>query len=186
MSLLRRAQVWSVAVTVSFVLFPFALQAQSMTRFLSTPETQVVTRGDFIRAAVRALGLPESPQKFPATDVRQIPRSLAPFVREAEEHHALDLFDTDLNLRSGITRGEAVYVLARLTDRKAPAATDTFTDVPNDSDFADAVAIALAQQWLKPVRAHFFGIRLPLVGREAQLLLGRIVRSETKTTQELP
>ena len=137
-------------------------------------DSDIVTRGDFIRAAVEAVGL-----KDLAVDQRQdlpyrrIPKALEPYIRVAHKKNALEAFGFDLLLAQGITRGDALRVLTNLTgfDTAKPA---VFKDVKVGTPDERAVRVAVDRGWMEPIDGDLFGVRRMLLGREALALLRKV------------
>lgn len=153
-----------------------AVAATPVSQLLRGADTATVSRGDFLRAAVKALKLPlqETVRDLP---YGRVPAGYLPYVQTAHPKGALSLFGSKLELAKPITRGEAVQLVAKLTGAKAQdPAKVKFTDVKTGTPLADAVALASEQSWIRPLRPRLFGVDRPLTGREAKLFLGRLQR----------
>ena len=160
----------SLPIILLSLLFPFAASA-AVADELRTPDASVVSRGEFIRAAVRVL---EIAPETGGTDYLRVPKALAPYVNAAAERSALEIFGADLGPARGITRGEALAVLAALEDRSARM-TESFRDVPEDSGLRRGVAVALDRDWMEPLRRNLFGVDRMLTGKDARVLLRKVI-----------
>lgn len=175
---------FSLLCTLSILLLlPLGANAATVSDVLSTPPDEAVTRGDFVRAAVQVLDIkvPRRAQ-IDTNFARPVPQALAVYVDAAEELQALQAFGTDGGWSRPILRGEALQVLQRLTGVKPAGIRQSFADVPAGSDLDYAVRAAVENEWMKPVKLPFFGVRRVLSGREAANLL-RIVTGESTRTQ---
>ena len=162
----------TAALTIA-VLAPSAL-AMSAYDAMRVPDDNVVTRGEFIRAAVQVLNL-ENLQVDQRQDLpyRRVAKGLEPYVRIAHKKNALEAFGYDLLLAQGITRGDALRVLVNLTgfDTANPAA---YKDVEVGTPEERAVRVAIDRNWMSPLREDLFGVRRMLTGREALLVLRKV------------
>jgi len=162
----------SVLLSVFFVSVsvPWTASAK-VTDYLKVGDEQTISRGDFIRAAVRSLNISEGSGKRELPFVR-VPELLVPYVEAAHMRRALDIFSNDLQLSRNITRGQAIFIVMRLKslagDRKV-----SFTDVAPGSFEEEAVSAALRKGWVKSESKRFFGVRKLLKGKEARELLQR-------------
>lgn len=141
---------------------------------LQTPGEDVVTRGEFIRAAVLTLDM-ENLQVDQRKDLpyRRVAKGYEPFVRVAHRKNALESFGFDLLLSQGITRGQALRVLVNLTGLDTPRPA-SFKDVEIGTPDERAVRVAIARSWMEPLRNDLFGVRRKLTGDEARLLLRKV------------
>lgn len=162
------------ALFVSLFLIAAPVSVQAMTAhdaLRAYGDEDIVSRGDFIRAAVQVLGL----ESLPVNDSKQlpfrrVPKALEPYVRIAEEKNALESFGSDLLLAQGITRGEALRVLVNLTgiDTAKPA---VFNDVRVGTPDERAVRVAVDREWMQPLRSNLFGVNRKLLMTDALLAL---------------
>jgi len=134
-------------------------------------DSTVISRGDFIRAAVQVLEM-EDMQVDGNIDLpyRRVARGLEKYIRIAHTKDALEAFGYDLLLAQGITRGDALRVLVNLSEKTATTPA-SFKDVRIGSEEEYAVRVAIDQKWMDPIRDDLFGVRRKLTGREAILLL---------------
>ncbi len=137
----------------------------------------VVTRGDFIRSAIKALDIaPVKKGTLPASAGR-VALGLRPYVLAAQQRGALSVFGASLDLRQTITRGEAVAFLAAMQpELKVTTPAPDFSDV-RGKEQERAVSLALELQWMKAQTGNTFGWARPLKGKEATLILQRVARS---------
>jgi len=165
----------AASALVVFLLIPGAVHATTAHDALRGYEDgQVVTRGDFIRAAVQVLNLEDTNvDSQPGLPYRRVARGLEKYVRVAHEKNALEAFGYDLFLAKAITRGDALRVVVNLTgiDTATPA---SFKDVRIGTQIERAVRVAVSRNWMEPIRGDLFGVRRKLVGREAILLLRKV------------
>lgn len=142
---------------------------------LKVTETAPVSRGDFIRAAIRVLEIPteKGRRMLPYTGVTAAYRA---YVQTAEGKGALKIFGNDLQLRKAITRGEALILIQKLQGL-TPASKEkvSFNDV-KESAMQSAVQLAVEKNWMRPLAEKEFGVLKPLKGKEAILFLQRISR----------
>ena len=140
---------------------------------LKVDNDEVVTRGDFIRAAVNILGL--SIKEEVELPYSRVPRGLIPYIATAYDKGALDHLGDDLLLGQGITRGDALVLLVRLMNLDPELfPSRSFRDAPNGTIFGDAVQTAVEHEWMESFSGSLFGVRRILLGQEARLLLGRL------------
>ncbi|MBI5156195.1 S41 family peptidase [Candidatus Peregrinibacteria bacterium] len=162
-----------LGATAVLFLVPLTLSAAPMAQTLATPDGQAVSRGDFIRSAVAAVGIPVQATGKVLPYRRPVPASLQPAIRAAWMDGALAIFGNDLLLSRSITRGEALFVLMKLQGLKARGGvTVHFQDVPPGSDLEAAVQVATEKGWMEPLSTTLFGAARVLTGREARMLLG--------------
>lgn len=134
------------------------------------PDIGEVSRGTFIRAAVRAFELKSQGKE--ALPYRRVPKDMAEIVRAVHERDALTIFGKDLRLATAITRGESIQMTAKLAGlgQSGDGKTD-FRDVRNDTALARAVDVAIDQEWLVPVRSTQFGVVQAITANEAEKML---------------
>ena len=137
-------------------------------------EGDVVTRGDFIRAAVQVLNL-ENTEVDESIDLpyRRVARGLEKYVRVAHEKDALEAFGYDLLLAQGVSRGDALRIVTSLTDLSSSNSV-AFKDVRSGTPEEEAVQVAVEEDWMQPIRDDLFGVRRKLTGREGILLLRKV------------
>lgn len=172
------------AALVSLALFvPAFASAASAADTITTLDSSVVSRGEFLRAAVQVLGVPvDRVQETQHTYDRPVPHAYVPYVRAAEKRGAMDMYGSDLGLGRGITRGEALIILTKLQNLKPSGSAMRFTDV-DDTEQLNAVRVAIEKDWMQPLRSSLFGVRRMLTGSEARLVL-RKVAGESNATVE--
>lgn len=174
MPLMRKLSI----VILSLVFVPQSVFAISASDALRVRDDEVVTRGDFIRAAVQVLNL-ENLEVDQRKDLpyRRVASGYEPFIRVAHKKNALEAFGYDLLLGQGISRGDALRVVVNLTglDTASPAA---FSDVRIGTPEERAVRVAIARSWMEPLRENLFGVRRKLTGREALILLRKAAGEE--------
>jgi len=175
MSIARRFSALITVISLSVFLAPLSSQAASVQDTLRTPDNAVVTRGDFIRAAVQLLHMEntavDTTKELP---FRRVAKGLEQYVRIANEKNALESFGYDLLLAQGITRGQALRVLVNLTgyDTVVPV---SFSDVQVGTPDERAVRVAVGRNWMSPIRDNLFGVRRMLTGSDARLLMRKVV-----------
>jgi carboxyl-terminal processing protease len=175
-----------LAAFVIAVAIPFTSSAAAIADILKTPDAITVSRGDFLRASVIALGLKTDKTVKPANKYsRPVPRTLQPYVVAAEKQKAMTVFGTNLGLSNNITRGEAITLVAKLGKMKPVNRTDYgFSDVTKGSDIEDAVRIAVENDWVKPTRPNLFGLNVHITGAEARQILSRATKEKPTGTVE--
>jgi carboxyl-terminal processing protease len=176
----------AASIAVFWSMLPGLVGAQAFAE-LPVAAEDVVTRGDFIRAAVQVLGVSVT-QSTDATDLpyQRVAQGLVPYVRAAHDKGALTMFGRDLLLARPITRGFALRIVASLTNAVGDPTTD-FEDVEDGTPDARAVSVAIDKGWMHPIRDGYFGFRRILKGDEATTLLakvsGRTPGTQVKTTK---
>lgn len=138
-------------------------------------EDPSVMRGAFIRDVVKALNLPVDAE---AKEEGSLPRSLAPSIAVARKRGALSVFGKEFRHNVAITRGQAIWVLMKLSGARAEEITVKFTDVPDHSEYLQAVQVAINKNWMRPVRPKLFGVERALTEREAKLVLSRLKKGQ--------
>ena len=150
---------------------------------LTTRDVRTVTRGDFVKAAVRGAKLPLIDSGDMPYD--GVPVSMQAYIRAAHARGALKALAKGrmLNLRSGIRRGEAIAVLSDILQVAASGTSDAvakpFTDATSDAD-RRLISLAIERNWMKPVSETVFGLREPLKGKEGKLLFTRVFQLAPK------
>lgn len=173
-----------LSILVLTAIFPSQVQAVSNAGdYISAKDNQIVSRGDFVRAAIKALDYQTSKSKRQLPYLR-IPKALKPYVEVAHDSGALESFGRDLQLANGITRGQALAVLVRLKSLTSKEVV-RFRDVRSGTPEADAIAVAQKLNWMMPQSSTHFGVRRMLKGSEAKLLLRRVT-GEVIPDREVP
>lgn len=141
---------------------------------LPADDAAVVSRGDFLRAAIIQLAVPVSPKAVPTgTYTRAVPKALQPYVSAAEKQNALQLFGKDLGLSKTITRGESAALMALLLNAKPSGSAMTFTDIKEGSLIERGARVAVERGWMQSVRSTFFGADRSLTSKEAKEIFGK-------------
>jgi carboxyl-terminal processing protease len=179
--------VWFLCIPLLFPVLTHSAQAQE----IRVGDDEVVSRGDFIRAVVRAYDIDTEDTVSEPLPFLRVPSALRPFVRAAYAKDALGVFGTDLQLARGITRGEALRLAVLLGEHQASEGVDVdFKDVRSGSEDEKAVAVAIEQDWLQPLRESIFGVRRMLTGKDANLLIrklkGEHLPAPARNRQEQP
>lgn len=157
--------------TARFV--PFVLSLLLLVAPLASA-ADFVTRGTFIMNAVSAFDI--SPLHTGTLPYVRVPAIQKPYVQAAYNKGALKVFGEDLMPGRSLTRGQAAVVLQALSGLSPKAKGASYTDV-KDKALADAVALAVEQGWMKPLRRAMFGADRELDTSEASLIAKRIERS---------
>jgi len=158
--------------TLCIALLPVTL-AHAASNPLRAADEVVVTRGDFIRSAVKVLGISTTDTDTVLPYVR-VARALIPFVSAAHDKGALEVFGDDLLLAQGISRGDALFVVTKLGGFRSMKTDIDFKDLRRASDLTEAVTIAIENNWMTPIRENIFGVRRMLLGKDANLLLRKV------------
>ena len=95
----------SLAVFLSITFLPMAGLA-------AEPSADTVSRGEFIRSAVKTLAIPLDDDALMPTE--RMPKALLPYIGAAKKRGALAIFGTSIDHTKAITRGEALVVLMKL------------------------------------------------------------------------
>ena len=169
-----RVSVWMLFMPIALLLAVLPAEARS-TDAIRTEDNAVVTRGDFIRATVKAFEIDTEDVGSDALPYRRVPNAMMPYVRSAHEKGALQIFGPDLLLAQGITRGEALQISMTLSGLSRTEGFEMFfKDVREGSTYEEAVAVAIEQNWMEPLRENMFGVRRMLLGKDANLLIRKI------------
>lgn len=175
----------TVLTTVFVLLLPNGVSAISATDLLPVQQVSVVSRGDFLRAAVKALQLNTS--NADTSELQQyvrVAKGLQPYVAVAHERGALRMFGSDLLLSRGITRGEAVQLVAKLGDFDPITPSSAYTDVRKGTATEGAVGAALQEGWLRPLRSDFFGTTRLLQSQTAIQFIAKLLGEEAPIIRE--
>ncbi len=165
-------------LTILVPLNTFA--AGSVADALATPDIRPVTRGDFVRAAVKLFAIP-LPGMRESTMAGVQPR-WKQYVKAAKDAGALVVFGVDAgsgttiaaDLTQTITRGEALSMVTILK-HLSPDRIVSFNDVAKGSLMESAVSVAIQESWMLPTSKLVFGVNRTLDGATARLLLRKIV-----------
>ncbi len=142
---------------------------------LKVRDDEVVSRGDFIRAAIKLLNVEVDRRERNDLPYLRVPRDMMPYIAAAHRESALQhVFGKDLNLSRGITRGQALQILVGLEDLQGGGST-SFRDVTRGTNMDKAVRAAVELGWMDPLQSNYFGVDRLLVGREGLSLLQRVV-----------
>ncbi|HCI04302.1 MAG: S41 family peptidase [Candidatus Peribacteraceae bacterium] len=173
-----------LSIFILTVVFPSQVQATGNAGdYINAKENQVVSRGDFVRASIKALGIQTSKSKRKLPYLR-IPKALRSYVEVAHDRRALDMFGNDLQLARGITRGQALVILVKIKSLKSNDRV-RFRDVRSGTPEAGAVSVSQKLGWMTPQSKSHFGVRRMLKGSEAKLLLRRVT-GEVVPDREVP
>ena len=144
-------------------------------RAASTPfnHDQLVSRGDFIRAAMRELNIRVPAQESYSIQYTRVPASMQPFVQVAHDLNALDAFGDDLRLAFPITRGEALRFVVELQGVSSSKGV-SFRDVRRGTMEEKAVKVVIDKGWMEPLRDNLFGVERRLTGSLANMFLARV------------
>jgi carboxyl-terminal processing protease len=160
-------------LSLGVILLPLAVSAAtSVADVLRTPDAAPVSRGEFIHAAVKVLGVTGGENaKLP---YRRVPRDLASDVKAAYAAGALETFGRDLASAQPITRGQALEVIVAIQHLTAEPATQ-YRDTKGNDRLARAVRVAVDREWMEPRTSSLFGVKEVLTGREGRLLLRKVL-----------
>lgn len=140
---------------------------------LRMPDDALIGRGEFVRAAVKIVGI-ATVEDVELPYQRQGPPALLPYLKAAYRKGALEQFGGDLLLSRPIRRGEALIIIKELLDLQPEKDGAVFRDVPEGSALNAAVSLALERHWFEPLLENVFGANRLLAARDARLLLGRV------------
>lgn len=172
----------SIALVISV---PLSASAATVADVLKVKNDAVVTRGEFIRAAIAVMGVPTKNCTTTKKYTRPVPRALIRYVCAAEKYGATEHLGKDLSLAKGINRGEALIFVTKLRNDKPSGSDLLYTDVKKGSELERAVKINVQKQWMDPVRANFFGVDRSITGAEARLLLRKITGESVEINLEV-
>ncbi|MDO8468477.1 MAG: S41 family peptidase [Candidatus Peribacter sp.] len=168
-----RSSVKSFLLSVGLVLLPLsAVAAVSVGDVLRMADSAPVSRGEFIRAVVKVLGVTGSDKTV--LPYRRIPRDLEPQVKAAFAAGALKTFGDELFAGQPITRGQALEVTVALQHLTAKPATQ-YRDARATDRLAQAVQVAVDRGWMVPRSSVSFGVAEVLTGKEARLFLRKVL-----------
>lgn len=167
----RRAAAFCAGLVVLTSLPLASLASTTALPVLPTPDDQLVTQGDFLRAAMKGLHvvLMEDQKKLP---YQRVPAALMPYVQTAHELGAMAGFASSFHAGQIITKGQALQMLVAL-DALKPAGKlpAKFTDVHPTSPVGQAVEVAIEKSWLTAKTTTVFGVNDPVTGKIARSLL---------------
>jgi carboxyl-terminal processing protease len=169
-------------LSFAVLAFPAAAGATGVSAALRGADSAVVSRGDFVRAAVEVFGLPADDAS--PVEGQRVPDSLLPYVNTALDHNAMDGFRGRWQLGRGITRGEALVVLKSLLGLESRGLM-TAVDMPAVGPLNGAIGVALERDWVEVKDDGTIGVDEVLTGKEARLLL-RKANGEGGMELELP
>ncbi len=153
------------------VLAPAAAFAARPVSDIVNVSADTVSRIDFLTWSAEITGLRKSTEcELPYT---RYPKGRKATLCLAKNSGALEAFGQatmTYNLNQAITRGEALDVLTQLIGKREAADVSKFKDVKTSRQ-KQAVANAIALNWMNPVRADSFGVMDKLTGTEALSLL---------------
>ncbi|MDD5103920.1 MAG: hypothetical protein PHX93_06025, partial [Candidatus Peribacteraceae bacterium] len=162
-----RSPVKSFLLSVGFVLLPLtAVAGMPVGDVLRMSDSAPVSRGEFIRAAVKVLGITGGEKAV--LPYRRVPRDLEPQVKAAFAAGALETFGQELYAGQPITRGQALEVTVALKHLTAKA-TSQYRDARSSDRLGQAVQLAVDKGWMEPRSASLFGVGEVLTGKEARL-----------------
>ncbi|MFA5272595.1 MAG: S41 family peptidase [Candidatus Peribacter sp.] len=168
-----RSPVKSFLLSVGFVLLPLtAVAGMPVGDVLRMSDSAPVSRGEFIRAAVKVLGITGGEKAV--LPYRRVPRDLEPQVKAAFAAGALETFGQELYAGQPITRGQALEVTVALKHLTAKA-TSQYRDARSSDRLGQAVQLAVDKGWMEPRSASLFGVGEVLTGKEARLFLRKVL-----------
>lgn len=182
-----RSPVKFFLLSVGLVLLPLsAVAAVTVGDVLRMADSATVSRGEFIRAAVKVLGVTGSDKTV--LPYRRIPRDLELQVKAAYAAGALKTFGEELYAGQPITRGQALEVTVSLQHLTAKATTQ-YRDARSSDRLAQAVQVAVDHAWMEPRSSVSFGVTELLTGKEARLFLRKVLGEggeQQDTTDSIP
>jgi C-terminal peptidase prc len=173
-----------VSICIGMTVAAPSFAATPAKEMLPISDAVLVTRGEFLRAALTILDitLPKGKKDLPYTSV---PSSMLPYVQAAYDKNALSIFGNEIQLEKNITRGEAVSVLVKLMDvSPTNEKTKKFADVFG-KDAEQAAAIAIQKGWVRSQSSRAFGWKRMLTGKDAVLLLQRVVNPASTSSKTI-
>ncbi|MDD5041957.1 MAG: S41 family peptidase [Candidatus Peribacteraceae bacterium] len=169
----RHSPVKSILLSVGLLLLPLtAMAAVPVSDVLRMVDSAPVSRGEFIRAVVKVLGVTGGGNAV--LPYRRVPRDLEQQVKAAYAAGALATFGDELYAGQPITRGQALEVVTTLQHLTAKAATQ-YRDARSSDRLAIAVQVAVDRSWMTPRSSVLFGVAEVLTGKEARLLLRKVL-----------
>lgn len=160
-----------IGIALSTSAIPLSVSAASEPDTITGVRSSVLTRGEFVVSAVKALKLSPVHTANPILDNQRINASQLPYIRSAYDTGALDVFGTSLALNRTINRGEALQVLLELGNMKTTNTTSSFSDVRKGSKLAGIVNVAIEKKWIEPISERIFGTEEQLTRQESAVLL---------------
>ncbi|MBU2213871.1 S41 family peptidase [Patescibacteria group bacterium] len=177
----RLAKILVLSVFCITVTVPQNVGAASVASTLIVPDALPVTRGDFVRAAVKVLKMRVGNGQSTMPYVR-VPQALKPYIETAHSKGALEMFTNDLQLARSITRGQALFVLMKLQGISGDGVGLRYQDVSQGTLEAPAVSTAIRLGWMEPATTLQFGVRRVLKGEDAKKLLRKVAGEPEPTT----
>lgn len=158
----------SVLVAGSLLFAPLA-RAATAPQAVRVRSTAAVTRGDFLRSAMKSLKvtLMEDRKKLP---YRRIPKALEPYVQTAYELGVVKGWGYDASFQQPVTRGEAAELVV-LLNNASKVSKRRFADVDAKTARGRAILTAVEEGWMKPENSRLFGAAAPLTRSESASLL---------------
>ena len=181
-----RPSIPSFLLSVGFVFLPLtAVAAPMVGDVLRMADSAPVSRGEFIRAAVKVLGTTGGSKVV--LPYRRVPRDLEPQIKAAYAAGALTTFGDELYAGQPITRGQALEVTVALQHLAGQASTQ-YRDARVNDRLARAVQIAVDRGWMQPRSTSLFGVAEVLTGKEARLFLRKVLGEggEQEDTDTIP
>lgn len=173
---------WCARLLLAVLLVsPLSSFAATLTQIPDT--TAAVSRGQFVRWAVDGLRIEK--QSFCTLPYRRVNAALKPYLCGAQKKGALSVWgDRATNFNRTITHGEALFILAALTNSTSTENVSSFRDVRRAWQ-KRAAAVSIERRWIGPSGERSFGINIPLKAREAKALLEAVVDEELPTVQTI-
>lgn len=190
-SFFRRHRLVAILSLIALAMPYGTAEAVTASKLLPSQDSAMVSRGNFLRAAVKALNLDvgKADESILSEYVR-VATGFRPYAAVAHKRDALRVFGSDLRLSRGITRGEAVRLVTKLGNFDPVTSAEDFRDVTRGTVLEGAVGTALLEDWLRPLRNDLFGTDLLLQEAEAlrfiTILLGEeapIIRRQRETEE---
>ena len=163
-----------VMLSLLILIVPAEAQAKNL-HFADSP---TVTRGDFLRSAIKTLNISVVGGQDLELPYKRVPGSMLPYVRAAHKADALGSFGTNLYLGQTITRGEAARVMVELLDSRSHQKANPFRDVRRGTMEEKAVRVVIENVWMEPLRENYFGLSRKITGRQANSLILRAAGQE--------
>lgn len=176
----RSLSLFAVTLSIGVSIPGSAVAADSVDSLLQGADSKVISRGDFLRAAVKITGVTYDETTKASLPFPRVPDALNAFVTAGLRENALGAFGPNLYLSRTVTRGEAVRVVVELLDVKSLKSV-SFRDVTRGTSLDKAVRVAIEHEWLTPMRGNFFGSDRPLTVGEAKTMLRKATDSFGKS-----
>jgi len=168
-----RSPVKSFLLFIGLIVLPLAVSAAvPVADVLRMADSAQVSRGEFVRAAVKVLGITGGTKAV--LPYQRVPKDLEQYVKAAYAAGALDTFGSELYAGKPITRGQALEVTVALQHLTAKAATQ-YRDARTSDALGQAVQVAVDHGWMEPRSGSLFGVAEVLTGKEARLFLRKVL-----------